>query len=284
MREEVSNEPTATPPFHQRFNIEVSLDDAKRNFVNRVLNLIEVWLPQLQAHYSSRKSEYDRILELVAARLGKRYESNHRFEDYTNSDFIQLLHALEALYSEFEHFKTGEEGVLEKLVIAEALSQSEIDLGVEWRGGSFWPSGAKLLDEALINENLKWLSDRGYDNVLAPFEKGLRDFLEAHRKPERLADTITDMYEAFEALAKVVTGRDRDLSANAELFVSTLKLSNYYKKMLKDYISYACEYRHAVDQDRQRVPPIPQEVEAFIYTTGLFIRLAIERLASDKLP
>ncbi len=149
---------------------------------------------------------------------------------------------------------------------------------MEWRDGVFWPSGAKLLDEALVNENLKWLADKGYHDVLGPFEKGLRHFLEAQQKPERLGDTVTDIYEAVEALAKVVTGRDKDLSGNAELFISKLELSDYYRKMLKDYIDFACDYRHAVKLGEKRKPLTRNEVEAFIYTSGLFIRLAVQQI------
>ena len=50
--------------------------------------------------------------------------------------------------------------------------------------------------------------------------------------------------------------------------------------MLKEYIGYANEYRHGLKQTKQRITPNRNEVEAFIYTTGLFIRLAIQQLAA----
>lgn len=280
MREEVNSEPTATPPFHQRFNIQVGREDLEKRFVNRILNRIGDEFPRLR-YGVSLSSRDEKALLNVANRLGKEHEHDWGFREYVRNDFYSCLQGIEALFETFTSGGYSSSDVNEiDGIVQEAITLSEGDLGIRWVNGVFRPSGAKLLDEALVNDNLKWLSDRKYTNVLTPFSKGLDHFLEAHRRPERLADTITDMYEALEALAKVVTDRDRDLSANAELFVSKLKLSNYYKKMLKDYILYACEYRHAVDQDRQRVPPIPQEVEAFIYTTGLFIRLAIESLAT----
>ncbi len=168
-------------------------------------------------------------------------------------------------------------------LIQYVISLNEADIGVEWRDGAFWPSGAKLLDEALVNENLKWLADKGYHDVLGPFEKGLRHFSEAQQKPERLGDTVTDIYEAVEALAKVITGRDKDLSGNAELFISKLKLSDYYKKMLKDYTDYANDYRHAAKLGEKKKPLIRNEVEAFIYTSGLFIRLAVQQITEKSL-
>ena len=123
---------------------------------------------------------------------------------------------------------------------------------------------------------MQWLSDPKYHNILEPFQKGLRHFLEASKRPELRQDTFTDMYEALEALAKIVTERPtKDLSKNRELFVNALGLSEYYKRMLKDYISYANQFRHGVEETKKRPIPSSKEVEAFIYMTGLFIRLAV---------
>ena len=74
-----------------------------------------------------------------------------------------------------------------------------------------------------------WLSNPKHKTVYDPFQKGLSHYLEATNKPERLADVITDMYEAVEALARVITGRDRDLSTNREMFISRIGASEYCK-------------------------------------------------------
>jgi sulfur transfer protein SufE len=83
------------------------------------------------------------------------------------------------------------------------------------------------------------------------------------------------MYEALEALAKVVTGRDKDLSANRELFLSKVKASEGYKGILKEYIEYANNFRHAPKQGQEKPNVSVNECESFVYLTGLFIRLAI---------
>jgi len=181
--------------------------------------------------------------------------------------------ALEALYSTLGQYDASEfTRQLESII-----SQTETDLGIRWGDGSFLPSGAKLLDEALVNDNLRWLSQPPYHNALAPFQKGLSGFLQAQRDPSKLTDAVRDMYEALEAMAKVITGKaNRDLSANRQLFVSKLGLSQHYAKMLNDYIDYANEFRHGVESGSPRIPPTPQEVEGFIYATGLFLRLALQ--------
>ena len=84
------------------------------------------------------------------------------------------------------------------------------------------------------------------------------------------------MYEAVEALAKIVTGRpNKDLSANAELFISKVKASDHYKKLLKEYIAYANEFRNAEQGPGTRPVASRAEVESFVYLSGLFIRLAV---------
>lgn len=262
------------PPFHQRFSIKVQDEDAKRQFVNRVENYA------VQNFFEAKiKQEVykGRILWQVANELGRKYYHIFDFDSYVQGDFNDCLRALEAAYRALPTKAQKEE--LEAIVQL-IISESEIDLGISWREGAFWPSGAKLLDEALVNQSLQWLSDLKYNNVFIPFQKGLKDFLEANKHPERFVDTIRDMYEALEKLARIFCNNKRNLKANAEQFVSKLDLSTHYSKMLKNYTEYAHEFRHAVEEGKQRVPPSAQEVEAFIYTTGLFIRLAIERLAT----
>lgn len=263
--------------FEQRFGIEVGLEAAKQRFVNRLFNLIdEGFLGFTTKH--CHLQEYEWALKYVAYKLGIRYEGNNTLVCYSGTDFSQVLKALEALYEAFKMKPFGSSDERLDVIIKAAISQSEIDLGVEWRDGLFYQSGAKLLDEALVKENLKWLSDPQYINVLTPFEKGLRHLLEAQKQPTKLSNTVTDMYEALEALAKIVTGRDRDLSGNAESYISKLGLSEHYKGMLKAHIKYANKYRHAPKPSERSKPPLPNEVEAFVYTTGVFIRLAIQQL------
>lgn len=266
--QEDSRQTNTVPSFYQRFNIEIGLEAVQGRFVNRVYNTMPVV-------FNSAKGSDRRLPRKLATTLGILYEDEDSLEQFLSDDFYQCLRTLEALYKVMHNFYKPDFDERIKTI----LSLTEVDLGIQWRNGVFWRSGAKLLDEALVNENLRWLSDPKYIDVLTPFEKGLRHFIEAKKQPEKLSDVITDIYEALEALAKIVTGKDRDLSSNAESFISELKLSDYYKGMLKAHISYANKLsRHAPGLRETRAKLLPNEVEAFVYTTGLFIRLAIQQL------
>jgi hypothetical protein len=101
--------------------------------------------------------------------------------------------------------------------------------------------------------------------------------LESEKKPHLLSDVITDMYESIEALSKIITSREtKDLSGNAELFIKNIKASEHYKQILKDYIAYANQFRHASRREEERPKLSVAEVESFVYLTGLFVRLAIQ--------
>jgi len=267
------------PPFHQRFDIEVGMEDARKRFMNRISNGIADSFRELD-DWSVRGDEVDdMIMRHVASRLGHRYDRLDTFSACYLQAYYDCLRAVEALHEALGMYYLDRQEYLDRIVRS-AISMSEVDIGIEWKDGVFYRTGAALLDEALVNENLRWLSDNRYHEVLAPFQKGMRHYLEAQSDHQKLADTITDLYEALEALAKVVTGRPtKELSGNRELFVSKLKLSQYWSKMLDDYIEYACQYRHGVARGQNRPLPSPNEVEAFVYTTGMFIRLAIQQIS-----
>jgi hypothetical protein len=162
-------------------------------------------------------------------------------------------------------------------MIDKIVRDSETDLGISWQPPHFVPTGAPLLDERLVNDQLRWLRDQNYNTVYEPFAKGLSHFMESEKKPQLLADVLTDMYESAEALAKIVTGRDKDLSSNREAFVSKVKASDHYKMLLKNYIAYANEFRHGEQEQKPRRSISRPEAESFVYLTGLFIRLVVQR-------
>jgi len=259
------------PKFHQRFNIKVGLDEAQAGFVNRAYNEIFTTLLKKLQGFGGPPTRQE-VERGVCTILGVRYDAVRPLASQIGDDFYRNLHAIEAMHRYTVVRTCGLDEIVRKI-----LDESEIDLGIRWKDGRFLPAGAPLLDEKLVNDILGWLSERNYDNVLSPFSKGLNHFLRTLQKPEVLPDVITDMYEALEALAKIVTGHEeRDLSANQELFLSKVAVSNEYRPILKSYIAYANNFRHATEPGQTKPTPSRREVESFIYLTGLFLRLAMQ--------
>lgn len=265
--------------FHERFDIKVGTDEARRRFLNRVTTLIICNATSALPRHSVYGLDLVDVYEYIAFELGTDYSMNQSFHQFIEGDFGRCLQFLEALYGvvkERDHYE--EIGALNlSNQIVRVVEASEVDLGISWQPPIFVRTGAPLLDENLVNEPLRWLSDPKYESVYDPFSKGLSHYLEATNKPERLADVITDMYEAVEALARIVTGKDRDLSGNRETFIKSIRASDHYRRLLKDYVEYGSEFRHAVRLGKPRPTLSEPEVESFIYLTGLFIRLAIRQ-------
>lgn len=252
--------------FHERFNIEVNTEEAKERFINRTNNLIfnELYIRQTGL---IRKSMYQR----AASYIGSRYRDGSTYISYVGSDFLNCLRSIESTYNLFQEL--GEEKQI-SLIIERLFELTEVDIGVKWKNSRFIKTGAKELDEKLINESLKWLDSDKYETVRIPFEKSLRHLLESEKDKSRLSDVVTDSYEGIEALAQIVNGNEKDLSANRELFIKNVNASDEYKKILREYIDYANKFRHAIKEGKKKPDISSSEAESFVYLTGLFIRLA----------
>ena len=258
-----------TKDFHKRFNIEVELVEVRKRFVNRL---------QTRAFYqflhAYNPGEYNLRAEIAAA-VGDHFDPHLPPLDYVGNDLQRTLLATETLHKLIDPLNYGNRlRELERL-IEKTLADCELDIGVRWEKGKFYPSGAQILDEQLVNEPLRWLRESGHQTVVAPFGKALEHLLRSQKNPQFLADVITDMYEALEAMAKIVTESKKDLSANQEPFIKKVKASDGYKKILKEYVSYGCDFRHALEAGEKRPQISHKEAESFIYLTGLFIRLAM---------
>jgi len=253
--------------FHERFKIQVDLDEAKRRFINRIKGSIyESFIYSLPDSKATKKK--------ALFYFGEKDRHGYSLEQFVGEDFYNHLRMLEAIYRACSN-STHRRDKLDDL-IKDSLILSEVDLGVRWKEGRFLPSGAELLDERLVNDSLRWLSKPEHESVLNPFQKGLDHFLRSQSDPKLRADVVTDMYEAVEALAKKVTGKDRDLSANRELFIKKVKASEDYKNILREYIDFACKFRHAPGEKKPKPNLSERETESFIYLTGLFIRLGMD--------
>lgn len=160
--------------------------------------------------------------------------------------------------------------------IQEELDDADIDLGIEWRDGHFYPRGARLMDDMLVNDPLEWIKNNGLSTVYEPFSKALDHLLRSRKDPRLLNDAITDAYDALEAMAKEVCGNNKKFDANREKYVEKINASQNFKRITKEMSQYAHEFRHGASTEKPKPIPTMSEVEAFIYTVGILIRLGTQ--------
>lgn len=158
---------------------------------------------------------------------------------------------------------------LEKLngSIELALANAATDLGVRWKVGLFYPSGAKELDEKLISDNLDFL--HRWPEVRQQFSTALTHFRNSLERVAARKDAITNAYSAMEGLTRSVLGNDKSFDKNSNALVDFLELLGEYKNIVHYYKQIAHQYssRHAGSDFTHA------ETEAFIYLTGLLMRL-----------
>lgn len=186
----------------------------------------------------------------------------------TGDDFNKTLLVLSILYVYLEGSSDSESN-LEWLSanIKLVLSRCSRDIGITWKEGFFYPIGAEELDESLIGETLTWLND--YPNE----RKDYRIALECYLGDESLADVIRNCYSAVEGVTRVVIGNQKTLDNNKDELLRKMNLADGWNSILATYINYAHDYRHASEQRHEITK---QETEAYLYMTGLIIRLIIE--------
>jgi len=264
-------------PLAIRFNIDIDIKEAQRFFINRAITQLERILPDMDKTRSKHPADRHYLRRATYA-VGKVYDSNCSLKSIIGDDFVNIIRVLESVYGyAIEIHEPDKAGEIQNLV-NRLVEDSDIDLGIVWRDGEFRYSGAVLLDIELVDKNLQWLAGKEYKAVREPFAKGLRQLLESSKNNALLSDVITDVYESLEAMARIVVGNDRELSGNRDVFINKLDLNENYKKMFSEYIDYGCQYRHAARKGTTKQLPKQNEVEAFVYMTGLFLRLAIQQL------
>jgi hypothetical protein len=159
--------------------------------------------------------------------------------------------------------------------LADLASNEVNNWDPSWNAAAY--RSAHFLGSHLFNEPLDWLSNRQYKTVYEPFRRALLHYWEAKEDPSLLDDVVVDMYQSVQALSEVITGREAtDLTSNVDALVSVIHCQELHKQIIEGYVSYADQLHEALKQKSDRHALSIPEVEAFIYSTSLFIRLALQ--------
>lgn len=256
--------------FDSRFGITTTQDEEKKRFVNRVSQVFD-WFNQ------SDYQKYNVLFEAVCYHLGENYKEIIRFYSgpirpttaphltvLCGNDFIKTLRTIVALYQSLGDDPRMQSDI--SFVVKDALSLSNLNLGVQWTDGVFFPSGEVVLDNELIEGALQSLID--YPNENRDVRIALSNY-----QAGRLDGVVENCYLAVEGLSRKILNNGKTLLNNKGELLQLLGFSKYWGNMLSALIDYANELRRHAGDDRHNLKP--SEVEAFLYLTCLFIRAIV---------
>ncbi len=274
--------------FNSRFGLaEPDQNEIKQKFLSRVNSLIFSWLNN-DAEFKNSD-----IVEFLSLELGESWDEVFKKDSYgrrginlnsiSKNNFFRTLRIIEECYKfilsggvknnnphVWDHTKRvtvwNFNSRIEKIFVL-----SEANIGIFWKDGKFYKSGAKELDKKLIEDPLDWLSK--YPKVKERFDVSLDYFKKSQKNKNARKDSITNAYSAIESLSKEVLKNKKNFEKNSNLIVDYLNLPNEYKNIFHYYKQIAHEYssRHSGSEFEH------VEAEAFIYLTGLLIRLILQK-------
>jgi hypothetical protein len=141
------------------------------------------------------------------------------------------------------------------------------------RKATLYPTGVRLLDEALVESNLVWLSR--YPAVSKHFETALK--LYASKDPSQTRNMLDSLRFALEQMLQVTLNNGRALENQKDEFLGWLKqhgvhaqIRNMYQTLLAYFTSYQNDaVKHGEDEYTE------VEVEFVLYAAGTFLRLIL---------
>lgn len=271
---------------------QISLADAQKRFLNRINISIFRWLEDNKGRtfydenfiwwISEQLGEPwgDRVQE---REIGYGYWSDVTMVKMAKGEFYQTLLVVEKAYQYLAEDRPGHihdrygfhkpEELIDlhtfNLKMERIILLSETDLGVFWKDGKFYLSGAKELDEALIADSLEWLT--AFPKAQKQFEIALDHYKKSLQNPSAGKDAITNSYTSIEALSQGILNNTKPFDKNSDSLVDKLGLAKEFKNIVHYYKQLAHEYgsRHAGSN------PSHKEVESFVYLTGLLLRLMV---------
>lgn len=283
--------------FNKRFGKTIDPEEVKRDFINKITHYLIEPLDEQVGWYYDDYSNSTRIFNFVAMEFNQnptniiRTRNRNNFSPYetyrpsfkifSDGDFEKTLLLIEIFYDYLSKHSIpgyGNEQWPEKIdkIVAHALNQP-ISIGVSWRDGRFYPEGVEEFDEKLISDVLKWLETK--PKIQALYKNALDQYSQSLSDPIKRKDVISNSFQAVEKLTQeFLESPKQSFDNNFNDLVNKLRLDKEWKKIFNSYRELSKEFgRHAGRTDN--FIPNQEDTEAFLYLSGLIMRLALQKLS-----
>jgi hypothetical protein len=257
--------------FDKTFGLSTTLEEEKLCFINRIENSV---FDMFEMNYDYQ--EYLYLFERVCYHLGE--DANElihqnsflrttipKLKTLSNKDFIKTLRVLVALYISVSD-KPDTQKII-SIFILRAIENANLNLGIKWADGVFYPTGDSFLDTELIDTSLSLL-DR-YPKEKIDLKNALDNYY-----AKSLYGVVENCYIAIEGLARQLLNNKKTLDNNIANLLQLLQFSKYWDKIFLNFLRFAHEFRRHAGENRHDLKP--SEVEGFLYLSCLIIRATIK--------
>lgn len=281
--------------FNKRFGKTIDPEEVKCDFVNKVTHyLIEPLDERDGWHYSEHNSglfnfvsiEFNRNpSDIIRAHNRNNFSSYDTYKPsykvFSQGDFEQTLLLIEIFFDYFSgsgrnNRYDGDQWIKRINAVVQIALNQPISLGVTWREGKFYPEGAEEFDEKLIEDVLKWLESKPKISVL--YKNALDHYSQSISDPVKRKDVISNAFQAVEQLTREYLASPKlSFDNNFNALVDKLSIDKEWKKIFNSYRELSKEFgRHAGQTDE--FIPTQEDTEAFLYFSGLIMRLILQKL------
>lgn len=272
--------------FHKRWNIEYNKKKRVKDFKNRVLSSIDLIITPVFAKSKnlSLLLKYFKLISIYVSKDDLYYLDLDSFEEYEGKDVFkenfkfkiekasleetifylqQLFWLYIPKYIKDRLYKSIKEDI--------ELSQLDVEIKKLKNGGYiFYPAGAKLLDEGVVNDVLDWLSD--YPESYKNFKIALEQY-EKHKYTRNIIDNLRF---SLESLLKNVLHNRKSLEKQIEPLGQYLEAKEIPTEIREMFRILIIKYRDYQNEHAKHNDSIGKsEIEFMIYLTGTFIRFIL---------
>jgi hypothetical protein len=275
MKAKASELSTYLGSFRKRWNVDMDDDRRFDEFRNRVLHTVTNVLEFDLVQYEDLSNDYLRVIGKPPS-----FPSFIAVDNITDTpvwsalkgpdELQEFIFRLESLF----HLQFAKK-TLKQLAagLEEDIAACGVPVVLARSKGSylFYPKGAKLLDERVVNADLEWLSD--YPSALTAFENALVQSSDSAKQREVL-DSLRVSLENF---VRQLLGNRKSLENNKENLLkwmddhnTNVETRSMMRELFQLYYNY--QNNHVKHGDGWK----PAEVDFILYLTATFIHLLAE--------
>lgn len=272
--------------FYKRWNIDLNEKERWHSFRNRVLNSY-MKIGRAISYSSEMENEFFELIgihkrpanifdfNVLENELSKSPTYNYLFD---TNDMKGFILGIQAVFWLKELTKAQKKDFL--IGIQEAVSITGVPLGIKQTESEiiFYPEGAKLLDEKLINDNLDWLS--AHPKSYETFKMSLMEI--GIQGKER--NVVDHLRLSLELLLKDIFNNGKSLENQKSDIGNYLKSKNIspeISNLLERVLDYYA--KHQNNKAKHDCAVLSSEVEFILYLTGTVMRFLLTNQESHNL-